>query len=211
MRRSFRKDSAKSHQGLLMFNRYILLLQIYSFRRPLAKWSFSLTISWPLKCSRTWPLVRTVQPRDQSHLGVDIECIFSSFRVPSQTGRYQDRSKKVRLPARFRQQDDEEDRLQSSLRSRSIGQLFQIQGLKPESNILVNKGGFFQISHADGLPAAESFTEESLSNEEVLKKLHEVLLEIEVIEGELTCPETGRKFPIVNGIPNMLVNEDEVA
>jgi multifunctional methyltransferase subunit TRM112 len=52
-------------------------------------------------------------------------------------------------------------------------------------------------------------SEEELTDEELLKSLHRVLLEVEVIEGELECPETGRKFPIRNGIPNMLVGEDE--
>ena len=37
-----------------------------------------------------------------------------------------------------------------------------------------------------------------------------MLLEIEVINGDLVCPETGRKFPVSDGIPNMLLNEDEV-
>jgi len=48
------------------------------------------------------------------------------------------------------------------------------------------------------------------SNEDFLKKAHHVLLEVEVLEGSLICPETGRKFPISNGIPNMLLKEDEV-
>lgn len=62
----------------------------------------------------------------------------------------------------------------------------------------------------EGLPAVDTFNdEEALKNEEILKKLHHVLLEVEVVEGELECPETGRKFPIKNGIPNMLVSEDE--
>uniref|UniRef100_A0A7N8WPS3 Multifunctional methyltransferase subunit TRM112-like protein n=1 Tax=Mastacembelus armatus TaxID=205130 RepID=A0A7N8WPS3_9TELE len=47
-------------------------------------------------------------------------------------------------------------------------------------------------------------------NEEFLKKVHRVLLEVEVIEGCLKCPESGREFPISRGIPNMLLNEDEV-
>ncbi|RWS23986.1 hypothetical protein B4U80_08456 [Leptotrombidium deliense] len=47
-------------------------------------------------------------------------------------------------------------------------------------------------------------------SEELLKKIHHALLEIEIIQGELICPETGRKFPIKQGIPNMLCNEDEV-
>lgn len=44
-----------------------------------------------------------------------------------------------------------------------------------------------------------------------LKQVHHALLEVDVIEGHLECPETGRKFTIRNGIPNMLANEDEVA
>lgn len=47
------------------------------------------------------------------------------------------------------------------------------------------------------------------NDEEFLKKVHHVLLEVEVINGDLLCPESGRKFPINDGIPNMLFNEDE--
>ena len=44
----------------------------------------------------------------------------------------------------------------------------------------------------------------------VLQKLHHALLEIHITEGSLICPDTGRRFPIKNGIPNMLLHEDEV-
>ena len=47
-------------------------------------------------------------------------------------------------------------------------------------------------------------------DEESLRKTHHALFEIEVVQGDLICPETGRKFPIKQGIPNMLLNEDEV-
>ncbi|XP_037269993.1 tRNA methyltransferase subunit 11-2 isoform X2 [Rhipicephalus microplus] len=47
-------------------------------------------------------------------------------------------------------------------------------------------------------------------NEEFLRRVHHTLFEVEVVAGELVCPETGRKFPITNGIPNMLLNENEV-
>lgn len=57
-----------------------------------------------------------------------------------------------------------------------------------------------------GLPAELN---EADATEEVLQKLHHVLLEIDVIEGNLKCPETGRLFPITDGIPNMLLNEFE--
>jgi len=47
-------------------------------------------------------------------------------------------------------------------------------------------------------------------DESFLRKVHHALLEVTVVEGHLECPESGRKFPITNTIPNMLLNEDEV-
>ncbi len=55
--------------------------------------------------------------------------------------------------------------------------------------------------------AKENYAED----QDFLKRAHHVLLEVEVINGELVCPETGRSFPISDGIPNMLLNEDEVS
>ena len=52
---------------------------------------------------------------------------------------------------------------------------------------------------------------ESMVNDEAfLKTVHHILLEVRLIEGTLVCPESGRKFPVKNSIPNMLLNEDEV-
>lgn len=64
------------------------------------------------------------------------------------------------------------------------------------------------IGHLGELPAEPIPDYES--NEEFLKIVHHVLLEVEVVNGDLICPETGRKFPISDGIPNLLLNEDEV-
>lgn len=64
------------------------------------------------------------------------------------------------------------------------------------------------IGHLKGLPS--QLTPDYENNEDFLKKAHHVLVEVEIINGELTCPETGRKFAISDGIPNMLLNEDEV-
>jgi uncharacterized protein YbaR (Trm112 family) len=44
----------------------------------------------------------------------------------------------------------------------------------------------------------------------VLQQLHHVLFNIHIEEGHLICPDTGRKFPIKQGIPNMILHEDEV-
>ena len=52
--------------------------------------------------------------------------------------------------------------------------------------------------------------DQELDDQEELKKVHHALMELDVIEGNLICPESGRIFPINNGIPNMLLNEDEV-
>lgn len=35
-------------------------------------------------------------------------------------------------------------------------------------------------------------------------------LQVSLQDGALICPETGRRFPVVSGIPNMLLAEDEV-
>ncbi|KAL4332768.1 hypothetical protein GQ457_07G018430 [Hibiscus cannabinus] len=48
------------------------------------------------------------------------------------------------------------------------------------------------------------------SDVDFLGKFHHALLELHLEEGALFCPETGRKFPVTKGIPNMLLLEDEV-
>jgi len=65
-----------------------------------------------------------------------------------------------------------------------------------------------ELGHLNDLPKS---VPESYENEmEFLKKAHHVMLEVEVINGDLVCPESGRKFPVTDGIPNMLLNEDEI-
>lgn len=46
--------------------------------------------------------------------------------------------------------------------------------------------------------------------EENLRSLHHALFEIHVQDGFLICPESGRRFQVKDGIPNMLLHEDEV-
>ncbi|CAL1701737.1 unnamed protein product [Somion occarium] len=47
-------------------------------------------------------------------------------------------------------------------------------------------------------------------DDEFLKNLHHVLLEIHVEEGAMICPNCGHSYPISNGIPNMLLAEHEI-
>lgn len=51
---------------------------------------------------------------------------------------------------------------------------------------------------------------ENIEDEEFLQKLHHVILETRVKEGKMICNNCGHVFPITDGIPNMLLNEEEV-
>jgi multifunctional methyltransferase subunit TRM112 len=58
---------------------------------------------------------------------------------------------------------------------------------------------------------AEDVTIEAIKADvDMLKELHHFLFEVHVLEGHLVCPESSRRFPIKDGIPNMLLHEDEV-
>eukprot|EP00978_Attheya_sp_CCMP212_P029092 scaffold102214_cov38-Attheya_sp.AAC.1 len=45
---------------------------------------------------------------------------------------------------------------------------------------------------------------------ETMAQFHRILFDIHVMEGHLICPDTGRRFPIKGGIPNMVLHEDEI-
>lgn len=47
-------------------------------------------------------------------------------------------------------------------------------------------------------------------DDETIAKFHKVLFDIHLVKGHLICPDTGRKFPVKDGIPNMILHEDEV-
>ncbi|KAJ7284667.1 Trm112p-domain-containing protein [Mycena rebaudengoi] len=47
-------------------------------------------------------------------------------------------------------------------------------------------------------------------DDDFLKLLHHVLLEIHVEEGIMICPNCKHNYPISNGIPNMLLAEHEI-
>ncbi|CAO1638953.1 unnamed protein product [Sympodiomycopsis kandeliae] len=48
-------------------------------------------------------------------------------------------------------------------------------------------------------------------SDELLQRLHHILLEIHVIQGAMICPNCSHVFPIKNGIPNMLLAAHEVS
>mmetsp|Transcript_11811 Transcript_11811/g.18136 ORF Transcript_11811/g.18136 Transcript_11811/m.18136 type:complete len:136 (-) Transcript_11811:258-665(-) len=52
-------------------------------------------------------------------------------------------------------------------------------------------------------------TEDLVKDEDFLRALFHVLMNVHLVNGILTCPVTGREFPVMDGIPNMMLEEEE--
>lgn len=52
-------------------------------------------------------------------------------------------------------------------------------------------------------------TEELAADPQFLRALYHVLMNVHLVRGMLTCPETRREFPVTNGIANFMLEEDE--
>ena len=57
----------------------------------------------------------------------------------------------------------------------------------------------------DGLP--DKFDKSCLSDRDFLLAVHKLLMDIHIVQGTLTCPDTGKVFKIINGIPEMNIPE----
>jgi len=84
-----------------------------------------------------------------------------------------------------------------------------VQNMLPKLNWKVLRGAALSLG-VDAATLPEDLTDELKNDDACLKAIHHALVEVVVVEGALVCPESGRKFLISNGIPNMLLNEDEV-
>ncbi|KAG0706415.1 hypothetical protein DFH29DRAFT_902263 [Suillus ampliporus] len=49
-----------------------------------------------------------------------------------------------------------------------------------------------------------------MMDDELLQKLHHVLMEIHVTDGAMVCQNCNHVYPVSNGIPNMLLAEHEI-
>ncbi len=52
-------------------------------------------------------------------------------------------------------------------------------------------------------------TIELAQDDEFLRALYHVLMNVHLVNGMLTCSETGREFPVTDGIVNMMLEESE--
>lgn len=84
--------------------------------------------------------------------------------------------------------------------------------LLPKLDYNVLRGAVQQLSSKvdDVTELPETIGELENADAVLLANLHKVLMDVHVLEGQLTCPDTGRHFPIKEGIPNMILHEDEV-
>mmetsp|Transcript_6779 Transcript_6779/g.9131 ORF Transcript_6779/g.9131 Transcript_6779/m.9131 type:complete len:126 (-) Transcript_6779:209-586(-) len=85
-----------------------------------------------------------------------------------------------------------------------------IQNIFPKLEWEAIRSAVANLSLSVDIPPMEEISDEMKESEDFLKIIHHVLLEVHILEGDLICPETGRRFPIKSGIPNMLLHEDEV-
>ena len=81
---------------------------------------------------------------------------------------------------------------------------------KLDWGVFVNAAKQLGVENAAGLPDTVSGDQAAGKDETFLRLVHHALLEVRLIEGALICPESGRRFPVSNSIPNMLLREDEV-
>jgi len=52
-------------------------------------------------------------------------------------------------------------------------------------------------------------TPELAADEGFLRALYHVLMDVHLVNGMLTCPDTGREFPVTDGIVDVMLQESE--
>ena len=67
-----------------------------------------------------------------------------------------------------------------------------------------------QAAKEVGIPTLPpALTEDMAADDDFLAALNHVLFHVHLVQGMLTCPITEREFPVQNGIPNMMLEEEE--
>lgn len=54
-----------------------------------------------------------------------------------------------------------------------------------------------------------NLTDEMVQDEAFLKALYHVLMNVHLVRGVLTCPDTGREFAVTDGIIDFMLQEKE--
>jgi multifunctional methyltransferase subunit TRM112 len=56
----------------------------------------------------------------------------------------------------------------------------------------------------------ETLPQDDFENSEVLKYIHHCIFEVTITTGKLQCPNCGKEYQIADGIPNLILNDDEI-
>ncbi|CDI82549.1 hypothetical protein, conserved [Eimeria acervulina] len=61
-----------------------------------------------------------------------------------------------------------------------------------------------------GIDLPPTVSESDKDDENFLRAFQSAVLDLEIMEGKLVCPTCQREYPVSKGIPNMLLQDDEV-
>lgn len=112
--------------------------------------------------------------------------------------------------------EETESEFNADFTARMVAKIDYAALLSTLSSVRAARDRLVAGSHCSRLmrsPRAQLKVESTLPNtvptnfaedEAFLLALHHVLMEIEIVDGQLVCPETAKKFPIKDGIPSML-------
>ena len=65
------------------------------------------------------------------------------------------------------------------------------------------------LSLAQHIKATVPASKEAV-DENSLRAVFRVIAEVDIVQGELGCESCGRKYPIVDGIPNLILDDKEI-
>ena len=73
----------------------------------------------------------------------------------------------------------------------------------------LNWAGLVSGANDIGLAVPATLPEDWKTNMQFLQALWDVVMDCQIIEGDMICPVCGRHYPIKEGIPNMVLSEQE--
>lgn len=56
----------------------------------------------------------------------------------------------------------------------------------------------------------DMITDELKADQDFLRRLHRMLFEFDITKGKLVCGDCERIYPVVDGIPNLIMDDDEI-
>ncbi|CAI5720612.1 unnamed protein product [Peronospora destructor] len=67
-----------------------------------------------------------------------------------------------------------------------------------------------ELNHPEVPTLPEHLPADLSEQDELLKLIHHVIFDTNIVEGELVCNNCGRSYQVSNAVPNMLLEEDEL-